>query len=88
MDIIIIALLIGAVGFAVWKLAFQKDDESVDTPPVAPAPQVPPTEKDLSKLKKEEIELVGRDWGIELDRRMTKANMIKDLQKQIKADKR
>ena len=33
----------------------------------------------FEELTKEELENYGRDIGIELDRRKTKANMIKDL---------
>ena len=44
-----------------------------------------PDQKNLEKLTKGQIEELGRKHGIELDKRMTKANMIADLKKQFKA---
>jgi len=39
----------------------------------------PPETVDYNKMTKVELEEYGRTIGIELDRRKTKANMIKDL---------
>jgi hypothetical protein len=41
---------------------------------------VKPKTPNFEELTKVELENYGRDIGIELDRRKTKANMIKDLQ--------
>jgi len=40
--------------------------------------------KDVAKMTKAKIEEHGRDLGVELDRRMTKSNMIKDLKSKLK----
>ena len=44
-----------------------------------------PPMKELEALTKAKLEDLGREHGIELDKRMTKANMIADLKKQHKA---
>jgi len=46
---------------------------------VTPTPKVP---KDLSELTKKELELKGREIGVELDRRFKKATLVKQLKKQ------
>lgn len=43
-----------------------------------------PSDKELNKLTKVKIEEVGREHGVELDRRKTKANMIADLKEAVK----
>jgi hypothetical protein len=43
-----------------------------------------PCDKDLNKLTKVKIEELGREHGVELDRRKTKANMIADLKEAVK----
>tara|TARA_R100000656_G_scaffold82332_1_gene60220 strand:- start:97 stop:327 length:231 start_codon:yes stop_codon:yes gene_type:complete len=45
----------------------------------APTRRVP---KDISKLTKKELELKGREIGIELDRRFKKETLVKQLKKQ------
>lgn len=59
-----------------------KSSDAVKTD--APTAKKVPTKTDLSKMTKENIEKVAREYNIELDRRMTKSNMIADFQKQIK----
>ena len=39
----------------------------------------PITKTDLKHKTKKELEEIGRDLGIELDRRLTKVNMIKEF---------
>ena len=39
--------------------------------------------KDIAKMTKAKIEEHGRELGVELDRRMTKPNMIKDLKSKL-----
>ena len=46
--------------------------------------QVVPTRSELSKKTKKELEELGRDKGIELDRRKTKQRIIDDLINHIK----
>jgi len=41
----------------------------------------PQPRKELSAMTKLELEATGREYGIELDRRHTKANLIKILKK-------
>lgn len=50
---------------------------------VTPKPKLPPN-KELEKLTKAKLEELGRDHGLELDKRMTKENMIKDLRAKYK----
>jgi F0F1-type ATP synthase membrane subunit b/b' len=43
-----------------------------------------PSASDLKKLTKAKLEELGRELGIELDKRKTKDNMIKELQEKSK----
>ena len=43
-----------------------------------------PSVDDLKKLTKAKLEELGRELGVELDKRKTKANMINDLQTNVK----
>ena len=43
-----------------------------------------PSVDDLKKLTKAKIEELGRELGVELDKRKTKDNMIKELQEKAK----
>lgn len=43
-----------------------------------------PSVDDLKKLTKAKLEELGRELGVELDKRKTKDNMIKDLQEKTK----
>jgi len=38
-----------------------------------------PSDEELMKLTKAKIEEVGREFGVELDKRKTKANMVKQF---------
>ena len=38
-----------------------------------------PTEAELNKMTKAKLEELGRELGVELDKRKTKANMVADL---------
>jgi len=57
-------------------------------PKPAPAPKAEvkklPTKSKLTAMKKAELEELGREFGVELDKRKTKDNMIADLQKEVK----
>jgi len=58
--------------------------ESAKSPNTGPRPL--PSKADLDKMTKANLEEFARvNYGIELDRRQTKANMIADLKKQHKA---
>lgn len=56
---------------------------SVQLKKVTTKPKLPTT-KVLEGLTKAKLEDTGRDFGVELDKRMTKSNMIKDLRAQYK----
>ena len=43
-----------------------------------------PTTNELKKLTKAKLEELGRELGVELDKRKTKDNMIKELQSGVK----
>ena len=45
---------------------------------------VMPSDETIAKLTKVKIEELGREAGVELDRRKTKANMIADLKEAVK----
>lgn len=55
----------------------------VELDKVTPKPKLPTT-KVLEGMTKAKLEDTGREYGVELDMRMTKANMIKDLRAQYK----
>lgn len=59
------------------------EEVKVELDKVTPKPKLPTT-KVLEGLTKAKLEETGREYGVELDRRMTKANMIKDLRAQYK----
>lgn len=42
-----------------------------------------PTKDELKKLTKTKLEELGRDLGVELDKRKTKDNMIKELNEKL-----
>jgi hypothetical protein len=42
-----------------------------------------PTAAELKKLTKAKLEELGRDLGVELDKRKTKDNMIKELEEKV-----
>ena len=42
-----------------------------------------PTKEELKKLTKAKLEELGRDLGVELDKRKTKDNMIKELNEKL-----
>ena len=46
-------------------------------------PDKKPTKKELSKLTKIQLEELGRQKGIELDRRLTKAKLVNQVHKKL-----
>ena len=92
-----IGIIIGivVVGFIAYKI-FNKGEDKVVSKPVAKAPaptpapvvevQKAPTKAQLSKLTKKQIDdLAKLEWGIKLDARKSKDDMIKDFIKLAKA---
>ena len=51
--------------------------------PVEPEPVVEEKPLDFDKMSKSELELYGRTIGIELDRRHSKAKLIKELEEKL-----
>lgn len=63
----------------VYWVVFLPKEGKEETP--EPKPEMP-SEAELKKMTKAKIEEVGREFGVELDKRKTKANMIADLKSQ------
>ena len=59
--------------------------KSNDAVKAGPAATAVPNKTALLKMTKDKIEQTGRQYGVELDRRMTKANMVADFQAKMKA---
>jgi len=59
------------------------DEVKATVEKVTPKPKLPTT-KVLEGMTKAKLEETGREYGVELDRRMTKENMIKDLRAKYK----
>jgi len=96
MDPIALVVIGVVVAGVAWFTLFRESD---DTPPPAPAAKAEPAAEKKAKQKsvktlpgdaalksltKAGLEELGRDMGIELDKRKTKANMIADLKKAAK----
>ena len=83
MDLGIIALAVLAVAvFALWMLLpYEKVEKVMLTEKVEKT--VAQTDVELKKMTKSQIELIARDAGVELDKRMTKVNMIADLRSKL-----
>jgi hypothetical protein len=104
MDPVLIFIgVVVVAGVAVYFFNKDKDatvgggESGLKPTPVAPAPvekkaapSAPkaPTAKALNAMTKKELDQVGRDFGVELDARKTKAAMVKDFQAGIKAQKK
>jgi len=52
-------------------------------PKIATKPKKKTTKKELSKLTKVQLEQLGRQKGIELDRRLSKAKLVAQLHKKL-----
>ena len=79
------------MGFFEWIISFFKSEEPKAVEPVkakAPAAQPAPAEKvtkaSLSKLTKAQIEEKGREFGIEVDRRKKKDDLVAEVLKASK----
>jgi len=83
MDLLVVVGLVVIV-YVVFK-NFTKDDNAPEvTPEEVDTSKPVKGEDDLAKMTKVQIEEAGREVGVELDRRKTKANMIKDYLNQVK----
>ena len=67
------------------KIATKSKAKPKATPKSMAKPKVDkkPTKKELSKLTKVQLEELGRQKGIELDRRLTKDKLVKQLHKAL-----
>jgi len=98
MDPIAIGIIAVVVVGVAWLVFFKSDDDDAPSTP-APAPTPNPTpgklrskataktlpsESALNNLTKAKLEDLGREHGLELDKRKTKANMIADLKAGVK----
>jgi len=95
MEYVILAVVAGVV---IYFAFFKKSDDSTtsapSTPAPAPAPSTPapveqkklPTATKLKAMTKQGLEDLGRDFGVELDKRKTKDKMIGDLKAGVKAN--
>lgn len=104
MDIIGIIVLVAIAGFVAYKMFGKKDFDSTGTvkaPAPAPAPKAAPvveakaepkakapSKAELTKLTKKAIDEKAASEGIKLDARKTKDAMIKDFQKEFKAQQK
>ena len=76
--VVIVSWLVLGSKFAEEKEVTPAQRVKAKAPKVTVAPAMP-TEAQLKSMTKAKIEQVGRDLGVELDKRKTKANMISDL---------
>tara|TARA_B100002019_G_scaffold287432_1_gene299415 strand:- start:503 stop:748 length:246 start_codon:yes stop_codon:yes gene_type:complete len=80
------------MGFFEWIISFFKSEEPKAVEPVkakakAPAAQPAPekvTKASLSKLTKAQIEEKGREFGVEVDRRKKKDDLVAEVLKASK----
>ena len=93
MDPIALVIVGVAVAGIAWFTLFRDNDtqEFNSTPaPVKPAATTPKAQakpvvpKDATSMTKAQIEAAAREQGVELDKRMTKANMIADWTAKLK----
>lgn len=81
MELVMYLVAAAAVGLLVFWFVMddnppQKEEKTVKE---VVEESVLPTAEQLKKMNKAQIEEIGRQSGIELDRRKTKSNMIADL---------
>ena len=84
---LVLVIVLAVVAYTAWSGLKKKDEVKEDVAPSGPVKEPTngevlkkvPTEKELNRLTKVNLEKLGREYGVELDRRKTKANMIKDF---------
>jgi hypothetical protein len=93
MDPIALGIIAVAVAGVAWLVFFRESDDSGSSS-ASPAPTTPsepsPVQVIVSvpegaeKMTKAQLEVAAREQGVELDKRMTKANMIADWTAKLK----
>ena len=91
MDPIALGIIALAVAGVAWLVFFRESDDSgsgtsTPTTPSEPSPVkvVLTLPEGAEKMTKAQMEAAAREQGIELDKRMTKANMLADWKQQLK----
>tara|TARA_B100000073_G_C23688667_1_gene555524 strand:- start:567 stop:845 length:279 start_codon:yes stop_codon:yes gene_type:complete len=86
-----IGIVIAIAGFVVYKMFWGKDEVSAPAPVKAPAPAPAeakakvPSKAQLSKMTKKELDDFAKvEFGVKLDARLKKDDMIKAFQKEVK----
>ena len=85
-----IGIVVAVVGFVVYKIFWKGDDSVSSSAPVsAPAPAEAkakvPSKSDLNKMTKKELDNFAKaEFGVKLDARLKKDDMIKAFQKEVK----
>ena len=76
-------LIAGVSGETVVETPVVEEAPVVDTAPASVEDPVDPEPLDLLSLSKDELEDYGRTIGIELDRRLSKNKLVKQLEDHI-----
>lgn len=91
MDPIALGIIALAVAGVAWLVFFRESDDSgsssvTPTTPSEPSPVkvVVSVPEGAEKMTKAQLEAAAREQGVELDKRMTKANMIADWTAKLK----
>ena len=86
-----IGIVIVIAGFVVYQIFWSKDEVSAPAPVKAPAPAPAeakakvPSKAQLSKMTKKELDdFANVEFGVKLDARLKKDDMIKAFQKEVK----
>ena len=85
-----IGIVVAVVGFVVYKIFWKSDDSVSSSAPVsAPAPAEAkakvPSKSELNKMTKKELDNFAKaEFGVKLDARLKKDDMIKAFQKEVK----
>jgi hypothetical protein len=77
----LLLLVPAAIGLCVivyWVAFLPGGEQKVEEPEV-----VMPTDAELKKMTKGQLETFARDLGVELDKRKTKANMIAEFKSKV-----
>ena len=72
-------LISGTVAVETVEIPVVEEAPVIDTAPASVEDPVDPEPIDLTTLSKDELEDYGRTIGIELDRRHSKSNLVKEL---------
>ena len=76
-------LISGTVAVETVEIPVVEETPVVDTAPASVEDPVDPEPIDLTSLSKDELEDYGRTIGIELDRRLSKNKLVKQLEDHI-----